>query len=551
MKYLNLKKIFFGFVFYSINRNRQKKYTQMSENAMINNELVIDVASSEISIALLEDKRLVEFSKEVSNSRFLVGDIYYGRVKKILPALNAAFINVGHEKDAFIHYLDLGANFNTLMNFVKNITGSKQKTLSFGKVKRSSILDKEGKIQDVLVQGQNIVVQIVKEPISTKGPRLTSEISLAGRNMVLIPFNNKISISQKISEPEEKKRLRNLIESIIPPNYGVILRTAAEGKRAAVLDGELKMLIQRWESCCEKLASNISAPKLLVNEVNRTTAIIRDILTVSFNNIYVNDFNVCNEIRELISTILPGRERIVKYYEGNVPIFDQFGITKQIKGTFGRVVPLKKGIYLVVERTEALHVIDVNSGTRHKSESDQETSALEVNLTAAEEIVHQIRLRDLGGIIIIDFIDMYNQENRQLLYEKMCALLENDRAKHSVLPLTKFGLMQITRQRTRPEMRIKTDEICPACSGSGHVAPSILLDDQIENQLAYYKNETGMKRVILKTHPYIAAYLQKGFPSLLTKWTIRYKCLIKLEAVNSFSFLEYQFFNTHGERIDH
>jgi ribonuclease G len=523
----------------------------MSENAMVNNELVIDVASSEISIALLEDKRLVEFSKEVSNSRFLVGDIYYGRVKKILPALNAAFIDVGHDKDAFIHYLDMGANFNTLVNFVKNITGSKQKTFNLGKVKRGSTLDKEGKIQDVLVQGQNIVVQIVKEPISTKGPRLTSEISLAGRNMVLIPFTNKISISQKIGEQEEKKRLRNLIESIIPPNYGVILRTAAEGKRAAVLDGELKMLVQRWESCCEKLATNISAPKLLVNEVNRTTAIIRDILNVSFNNIYVNDLSVCNEIRDLISTILPGRERIVKYYEGNVPIFEQFGISKQIKGTFGRVVPLRKGIYLIVERTEALHVIDVNSGARHKTENDQETSALEVNLTAAEEIVHQIRLRDLGGIIIIDFIDMYNQENRQLLYEKMCALLENDRAKHSVLPLTKFGLMQITRQRTRPEMRIKTDEICPACSGSGHVSPSILLDDQIENQLAYYKNETGMKRVILKTHPYIAAYLRKGFPSLRAKWTIRYKCQIKLEAVNSFSFLEYQFFNADGERIDH
>jgi ribonuclease G len=517
---------------------------------MVNNELVIDVASSEISIALLEDKRLVEFSKEESNSRFLVGDIYLGRVKKILPALNAAFIDVGHDKDAFIHYLDLGANFNTLMNFVKEKINSKHKTSGFGKVRRSSILDKEGKIQNVLVQGQNIVVQIVKEPISTKGPRLTSEISLAGRNMVLIPFGNKISISQRIAEQEEKKRLRNLIESILPPNYGVIVRTAAEGKRAAVLDGELKMLIQRWELCCEKLGSNISAPQLLVNEVSRTTVILRDILNVSFNNIYVNEINVYNEIRDLISVILPGKEKILKHYEGNVPIFDQFGISKQIKGTFGRVVPLKKGIYLVVERTEALHVIDVNSGARNKTENDQETSALEVNLTAAEEIVHQIRLRDLGGIIIIDFIDMYNQENRQILYEKMCALLENDRAKHSVLPLTKFGLMQITRQRTRPETRIKTDEICPACSGSGHISPSILLDDQIENQLAYHKNEKGIKRVTLKTHPYIAAYLRKGFPSRRTKWAIKYRCWIKLEAVNSFSFLEYHFCDKHGDRID-
>ena len=518
---------------------------------MVNNELVIDVASSEISIALLEDKRLVEFSKEISNSQFLVGDIYLGKVKKTLPSLNAAFIDVGHGKDAFIHYLDLGSNFKTLMNYVNdNSANAKNKTSGFGKVRRAAALDKEGKIQDILKPGQDIVVQIVKEPISTKGPRLTSEISLAGRSMVLIPFGNKLSMSQKITETEERKRLKRLFESILPPNFGVIIRTAAEGKRAAVLDGELKMLVKRWEACCNKLATNITAPQLLANEVNRTTAILRDILNVSFNNIYVNEVNAYHEIKDFISTILPDKEKIVKLYEGSVPIFDQFGISKQVKGTFGRIVPLKKGIYLVVERTEALHVIDVNSGARNKSENDQETNALEVNLAAAEEIVHQIRLRDLGGIIVIDFIDMYTQENRQLLYEKMCLLLENDRAKHNVLPLTKFGLMQITRQRTRPEMQINTDEICPACSGSGHITPSILIDDQIENQLAYYKSEKGLKSVTLKTHPYIASYLQKGFPSLRMKWALKYKCSIKLEAVASFSYLEYQFFDKNGERID-
>jgi ribonuclease G len=517
---------------------------------MVNNELVIDVASSEISIALLEDKRLVEFSREMSNSQFLVGDIYLGRVKKLLPALNAAFIDVGHGKDAFIHYLDLGAGFGTLANYVSDAMSGKQKAQGFGKIRRAPILDKEGKIQDVLKQGQNIVVQIVKEPISTKGPRLTSEISLAGRNMVLIPFGNKISISQKIAENEEKKRLRKLIESIVPPNYGVIIRTAAEGKKAAVLDGELKMLVQRWNSCCSQLASNINAPKLLSNEVNRTTVLLRDIINVAFNNIYVNDAHVCEEIKDVISTILPGKEKIVKLYEGNVPIFEQFGISKQVKGTFGRIVPLKKGIYLVVERTEAMHVIDVNSGARNKGDNDQETTALEVNIAAAEEIAHQIRLRDLGGIIVIDFIDMYTSENRQILYEKMCSLLENDRAKHHVLPLTKFGLMQITRQRTRPEMRINTAETCPACMGTGRITPSILLDDQIENQLAYYKSEKNIKRVTLKTHPYIAAYLRKGFPSRKTKWMFKYKCLIKLEAVSTFTYLEFQFCDKHGERLD-
>jgi len=416
----------------------------------VNTELIIDVRETEIAIALLENKQLVELNKERSNVQFSVGDIYLGKVKKIMPGLNAAFVDVGYEKDAFLHYLDLGPQFKTLQKYVQDHYSRKNKTIPISKYNMLPDIDKGGKITDVLSSGQPVMVQIAKEPISTKGPRLTSEISLAGRNIVLVPFNDKVSISQKITSPEERKRLKRLMESILPKNFGVIVRTAAEGKKVAVLDAELGSLIKRWEITVEKL-KNPGCPALLTSEIKRTSAILRDMLNGSFNSIHVNDENVYEEIREYIESIAPEKEKIVKLYTGNVPIFDQFGVEKQIKSLFGRTVSIKSGAYLIIEHTEALHVIDVNSGNRSKSSNDQETNALEVNLAAVDEIARQLRLRDMGGIIVVDFIDMHSNENKQMVYERMKELMSRDRAKHNILPLTKFGLMQITRQRVRPE----------------------------------------------------------------------------------------------------
>lgn len=517
----------------------------------MNNELVIDVASSEISIALLEDKKLVEFTKEKVNIQHSVGDIYLGRVKRIMPALNAAFVDVGHEKDAFIHYLDLGLHFRTFSHYLADITNpNKSKGTNFPRYRMQPILEKEGRIQDILKTGQLIIVQLVKEAISTKGPRLTSEISIAGRNLVLIPFADKVSLSQKIASNEERKRLKRLIESILPPNYGVIVRTVAEGKRVAVLDGELKTLIKRWELCIEQM-KNASNPKLLAGEVSRTTALLRDLLNGSFNSIHVNDESAYNELKDYISTIAPEKEKIVKLYDGNVPVFEQFSITKQVKSSFGKIVSLKSSAYLIIEHTEALHVIDVNSGIRTKNANDQETNALEVNLTAAEEIARQLRLRDMGGIIVVDFIDMNESSNRQMLFEKMSKLMESDRAKHNILPLTKFGLMQITRQRVRPEMQINTNEVCPTCSGSGKIAPPILFDSMLENQVAYYASEKGEKNITLRVHPFVAAYLTKGLLSTIKgKWAKKYKCKLTIEPSNSFTFLEYEMLNKSGERLN-
>ena len=511
-------------------------------------DLIIDVGQSEISIALLENKRLIELNQEKTEGRgYSVGDVYLGKVKKILPSLNAAFVDIGDEKDAFVHYLDLGLNFRAFDHFVRNINPNSDFTQLYRSTPIDDILEKEGKIERFLSPGQPIAVQIVKEPISTKGSRLAAEISIAGRNLVLLPFADKVSISQKISSREEKKRLERLVYSILPPNYGVIIRTAAEGKRAAVLDAELKSLIKKWEDSWPLMAKN-KGVQLLFTENSRTTTILRDLLNDSFTNIYVNDESVFKEVDDYVTMISPEQEKIVKLYKGHEPIFDHFEVSRQIKGSFGRIVSIKSGAYLVIEHTEALHVVDVNSGIRAK-QKDQENNAFEVNKNAAEEIARQLRLRDMGGIVIIDFIDMDDSAHRLQLYKYMQELMAGDRAKHTVLPLTKFGLMQITRQRVRPATEINTTEVCPTCNGTGKVGPTILFDEAVERQLAYYVKERGVDSFLLRVSPIFEAYLTKGFNSIRRKWCRKYGCKIKIEGNTDYSILQATWCNAEGEPI--
>jgi ribonuclease G len=478
-----------------------------------------------------------------------VGDVYLGKVKRIMPALNAAFVDIGDEKDAFIHYLDLGFTFKALDFFTKQALHSRNLPNLYSTIKLGEILEKEGKIVDVLKPGQTIICQIVKEPISTKGSRLTAEISLAGRNMVLMPFSDKVNISQKIGSNEEKSRLERLVYSILPKNYGVIVRTAAEGKKAAVLDAELKSMVKKWEDSWAKISKG-NTPQLLFTENSRTTTILRDLLNESFSNIYVNDETVFGEIKDYISLISPEQEKIIKLYKGNVPIFDNFDVSKQIRGAFGRVVPIKQGAYLVIEHTEALHVIDVNSGIRAKSGTDQEQNATDVNMSAAEEIARQLRLRDMGGIIIIDFIDMDNNDNKVKLLKHMQSLMEKDRAKHNILPITKFGLMQITRQRVRPATEINVSETCPACNGTGKIASALLITDNIERELAYYVIDKKIKSLTLKVNPIIKPYLTNGLFSIRFKLASKYKCSLKVSESTDNSLLELKWYYSNGERIE-
>lgn len=512
-----------------------------------NNELVIDVNSSEIAIALLQDKQLIELSKEKSNKQFTVGDIYLGTVRRIMAGLNAAFVDVGYEKDAFLHYLDLGPQYLSLHKFLQ-IALTQREVPKLSDFENKLDIDKNGKITDILKPGQPVLVQIAKEPISTKGPRISSELSIAGRYLVLMPFSDKVSISTKIKSAEERNRLKNLIMSIKPKNFGVIVRTVAEGKRVAVLDTELRELVEKWENAMKSI-KGMKPPGVVIDELSRTSAILRDILNPTFNNIYVNNSSVYSEVKDYIKNISPEKQKIVKYYSGRTPIFEYFGIDKQIKSLFGKIVTIKNGAYLIIEHTEALHVIDVNSGNRSKKDNDQETNALEVNISAADEIARQLRLRDMGGIIVIDFIDMHNLENKIKLYERMKEAMAQDRTKHSILPLSKFGLMQITRQRVRQEMNIKTMETCPTCGGSGEITPSILFVDELESHIKYIIENMSYTWLTLKVHPYIAAYLTKNIISIRLKWWFKYKLNIKVIGIPSFSFLEYHFFDKTDEEI--
>jgi ribonuclease G len=514
----------------------------------VNKELIIDANPSEVTIALLEDKILVELNKEKTNNNFSVGDVYLGRVKKIMPGLNAAFIDVGYEKDAFLHYLDLGPQVNSLIKYTKLAFSGKAVQISMPEFSGEADIEKTGKISNVVSPNQQILIQVAKEPISTKGPRVSSEISFAGRYLVLVPFSNRISVSQKIKSIEERNRLKRLISSIKPKNYGVIIRTVAENKKVADLDADLSHLISKWEAVAAKLI-NAKAPQKIVSEIDRTSAILRDLLNESFNNIHVNDPVMYEEVRNYIGTFAPDKVDIVKLYKGKIPIFENFGIDKQIKNAFGKIVTIRSGVYLIIEHTEALHVIDVNSGHRVNSEISQEENALAVNLEAATELTRQLRLRDMGGIIVIDFIDMHEGTNRRKLYQRLKEEMARDHAKHSILPPSKFGLVQITRQRVRPEMSVKILEKCPACDGTGEIKPSILLSDEIENNISYLLKDQNEAYLRVAVHPYVYAYLTHGLKSIQVIWFFKYKKWIRIAPVSSYHLLEYHFFNKNKDEI--
>ena len=512
-------------------------------------ELIVDVQAAEVSIALLEDGRLVSLQKEARNIAYAVGDIYLAKVKKLMPGLNAAFVIVGYEKDAFLHYLDLGSHFSSYEKFVAQLLADRKHQPRLSQMKLLPEIDKHGSVTDLLAPGKELLVQIVKEPISSKGPRLTTDITLTGRYLVLTPFCDKISISQKIKSSEEKTRLHQLVESIKPRNYGVIIRTSAEGKRVAELNHELKTLVQAFEDACEK-AQRSTAPELVFEEENRVVGMLRDVFSPSFENIHVNDPDIFRQIQKYVDLISPGARDIVKLYEDTAPIFDHFGITRQIKSSFGKTVSFKSGAYIIIEHTEALHVIDVNSGNRSKATNDQESNALEVNLRAADEIARQLRLRDMGGIIVVDFIDMAKAEHRQQLYDHMREIMANDRARHNILPLSKFGLMQITRQRVRPVLDITVAEECPSCFGKGKVQPSILFTDTLFEKLEYMVGTLGLRDFVMYVHPYVDAYIKKGlFSTMYGKWRRTLGRCFKIVPDQSLAYLQYRAVDKDGKDI--
>ncbi|MCC9136446.1 ribonuclease E/G [Pontibacter silvestris] len=515
----------------------------------MSNELIINSTQDGERIALLQDKRLVEYHYEKKDTNYIVGDIFLGTVKKVMPGLNAAFIDIGYQKDAFLHYHDLGANIRTLNKFVKVAQTQKNASPKLNQLKFEPEIDKLGKVADVLKKGQQLLVQIVKEPISTKGPRLSCELSLAGRYLVLVPFSNTVSVSKKIVSKEERTRLKRLITSIKPENFGVIIRTVAEGRDVAELDRDLRNMLTNWEEGFKTLKTAKPSDKV-IGELGRSSSILRDLLNESFDNIVVDDVQLYEEIKTYIGSIAPDKLSILKHYTGKTKTFEHFHIEKQLKAAFGKTVTIPGGGYLVIEHTEALHVVDVNSGNKSNTETDQEGTALHVNMMAAKEVARQLRLRDIGGIIVIDFIDMKSVENRQKVYEVVKEELKRDRSKSTVLPISKFGLMQITRQRVRPEQNIITGEVCPTCNGTGKITASILVTDEIEAAIDDLLTSHNHKSLTLYVHPFVYTYYTKGIYSKQMQWFFKYFKWISLVKDTSLGLTEFTVIDARGEEIE-
>ncbi|MEZ4779982.1 MAG: ribonuclease E/G [Flavobacteriaceae bacterium] len=514
----------------------------------MNYELFVRSSSQQVDFALLKDGKLVELHKEEEDNKFSVGDVFIAKIRKTVPGLNAAFVNVGYEKDAFLHYHDLGPKVTSLLKFVKSVSTGKTRDFSLKEFPFEKEIDKNGGVNDTLKNNQSILVQIVKEPISTKGPRISSELSIAGRYIVLVPFSDRVSISQKIESNEEKERLKRLIMSIKPKGFGVIIRTVAEGKKVAELDKDLQNLYDRWMAMCKKLRG-AHHPSKVLSELNRGASIIRDLFNDSFSAIHIDDETLYLQIKDYVQAIAPKKENIVKFYDSKVPMFEKFGIERQIKTSFGKTVSGAKGSYLVIEHTEALHVIDVNSGNRSNKSNSQEGTALEVNMLAASEVARQLRLRDMGGIIVVDFIDMAKAEHRKQLFNHLRDEMKDDKAKHKILPPSKFGLIQITRQRVRPEVNIKTREENPdsILEGEEIEAPIGVVSKITEDLKKLFQKD--YKKLTLNTHPFIAAFLTKGFPSVRTKWFMEHKKWVKIQPRDAYTYLEYHFHDKDGNEI--
>ena len=514
----------------------------------MNRELIVRSSSDAVDFALLKEGKLTELHKEQDNNDFSVGDIFLAKVRKPVTGLNAAFVNVGYEKDAFLHYHDLGPQLSTMLKFIKQVSIGKLRDYSLKNFPLEKDIDKHGSINDVIKSNQSLLVQIVKEPISTKGPRISSELSLAGRYLVMVPFSERVSVSQKIGSKEEKDRLKRLVKSIKPKGFGVIIRTVAQGKKVAELDKDLENLLNKWSAMCKKLYKAPTPSKVLV-ELNRASSILRDVFNDSFTGIQVDDETLYNQIKDYVLEIAPGKESIVKLYSSPVPIFEKFGIERQIKTSFGRTASMSKGAYLIIEHTEALHVIDVNSGNRSNKAKNQEDTALEVNMLSASEIARQLRLRDMGGIIVIDFIDMVKAQHRRKLFDHLRDEMKDDRAKHKILPPSKFGLVQITRQRVRPEMNIKTTEEDPNRAGLEVEAPIVLIDKINVDLEKLLKGPKKDSKITLNIHPFIAAYITKGFPSIRSNWFMEHKKWIKIQPRDAYTYLDYRFKDKDGKTI--
>jgi ribonuclease G len=460
--------------------------------------------------------------------RRMVGNIYLGKVARVLPGIRAAFVDIGLKHDAFLHFSDIGDSFHEFQSVLDEEESeiTVEDDLNNEEVKDSRGREKSNTIPK-LHKGQDIIVQIIKEPVANKGVRISSAISIPGRFCVLLPFDNKIGISKKIADFRERKRLKILAKGIIPENCGLIIRTAAKEQDEFSLESDIKYLVNTWKNIQTKVKTH-KPPALLHKDLTTTTSVIRDLFTPNVSKVFIDSKNLYKEIRDYIQLIQPELNDKVDYYKSRMPIFETFKIEEQIKTLMGRKVPIPNGGHIVIDHTEAMTVIDVNSG-RYAAKKEQELNSLKTDLEASREIVRQLRLRDIGGLIVIDFIDLEDEKNRKKIYDELRKEFKKDRAKIALLPMTDFGIVQITRQRVRQNIVQSINEVCPYCIGTGLMTKRSSIIHDIDEWLKRYKSEGKHRNLILSVHPSLSNDLKIGLFSMLRKLQFKYFLRIKLE----------------------
>ncbi len=505
-------------------------------------EIIISVTKTQTRIALVENDALSELYVEGAGNTRTLGDLYLGRIKDIRPSLRAAFVDVGLKQHAFLHFSDLAENMEASLAFVN---GPQPRVAGHYPKWEKRIQDAERPVKgsrgprkvrrkaspDLLKRGQRILVRISKEPIASKGCRVSTSISLAGRFLVLVPLASYAAISKKISSPKERRRLRDLTRKLKPEGFGVIVRTVAEGMDAKALEKDMRLLLNKWQKVEKRLAGTPDVPIRVHSDVSMASSIVRDLFSDEFDRILVDNARVHRNIKSYIQAVAPQMLPTVQLYKGERHIFETCKLDREINQVFDSHVDLPSGGYIIIERTEAMHVVDVNSGRAGRGMRHEE-GALKVNLEAARVLAKQIRLRDLGGIIVVDFIDLKHLNNRKKVLEELTKQFEQDRAVTRVLPMSDFGLIQITRQRLRPSLTATIDGIYGVRGvdsdeqNPGAAITEMIVEIERSVKATASRHNGGVR---IRLHPFAAAYLKKPFPSWPTKWRIKHRVRIELE----------------------
>ncbi len=502
-------------------------------------EIIISVEKGQTQTAIVEDGELAELHVEQLNNRRTVGDIYLGRISRVVPGIRAAFVDIGQEKDAFLHYTDLDEYLKEQLSYAQDSAPDLQ-------ANPPTLADPEPATgrraygsPRLLKAGRRILVQVLKEPFSSKGTRVTTRITLAGRFVVLVPIHKIAAVSRRIASQKERRRLRNLARRLRPEGCGVIVRTVATGKDREAIETDMKLLLDRWRRLEKKIARANEAPVRVHSDLSMVSSIVRDLFSNDFDRVLVGNRRLYERIRRYIHAVAPHLEPAVKLYKGKRPIFEATRLQESIDEVFSNVVSLPSGGYLIFEETEAMHVIDVNTGSSVPANPRNRGEwLLRVNLEAARVIAKQLRLRDLAGITVIDFIDMRDTKSRQKVYEVLVEGMEPDRSAFDVLPMSEIGIIQITRQRTRqnirPTRRVELDKAAPFRNAS----PRDLVAS-MESWLGAQGG--GWKKFLLRVHPFTAAYLKQGFYSVWLQWWWRYKVRIELREEWRMNVMDYRF----------